>query len=242
MKMKKQYRQDQVRDRDEFSILSEIEALHSDAIQQSRPQNTSFPKAGSEHRRDAQPAQPKPISEVVSLEDILWSSDASERLDAHQAEAVAQGKKSRSRLPESDAEFDRLLFKLMKDVNPSLPDNPQAGSAVPERHSELKKSGPVFDFSGASQLRPRQSPVAADGYEDNHQADHTDEQVSPPHSSQTEPSGQMSITLSDEMRAELSQFVYGLIEARLKGWVDMNIEQIVQDALRYSQTDSTDSH
>ena len=44
------------------------------------------------------------------------------------------------------------------------------------------------------------------------------------------------------MRAELSQFVYGLIEARLKGWVDRNIEQIVQDALRYSQTDITDSH
>lgn len=241
MKMKKQYRQDQVRDRDEFSILSEIEALHSDAMQQSRPQNASFPKAGSELHRDAQPAQPKPISEVVSLEDILWSSDASERLDAHQAEAVAQGKKSRSRLPESDAEFDRLLFKLMKDVNSSLPDNPQAGSAAPERHSELKKSGPVFDFSGASQLRPRQSPAAAEGNEDNHQADHTDEQASPPHNSQTQPE-QMSITLSDEMRSELSQFVYGLIEARLKGWVDRNIEQIVQDALRYNQTDSTDSH
>lgn len=242
MKMKKQYRQDQVRDRDEFSILSEIEALHSDAMQQSRPQNTSFPKAGSERSPDTQPAQPKAISEVVSLEDILWSSDASDTLDAHQAEAVAQGKKSRSRLPESDAEFDRLLFKLMKDVNPGVPDKPHVRSAVFERKSELKKSGPVFDFSGASQQQPRQSPAAADGHENDHQADHTEEQPSPHHISQTGQPQQFSITLSNEMRAELSQFVYGLIEARLKGWVDRNIEQIVQDALRYSQTDSTDSH
>ena len=45
----------------------------------------------------------------------------------------------------------------------------------------------------------------------------------------------------DVLREPLSELVYQQIEHRIKLWIDRNLEQIVEDALRYEETGSRDS-
>ena len=52
---------------------------------------------------------------------------------------------------------------------------------------------------------------------------------------------QPATSLPDVLREPLSELVYQQIEHRIKLWIDRNLEQIVEDALRYEETGSRDS-
>ncbi len=123
-------------------------------------------------------------------------------------------------------EFDQLLFRLMKDMD------------------RLEGSDKIYPFTQrtASRLRFGGRPethhkaVRDEPYQPQYR--HADNTAARP---ATQDMPQEKITLPDVIREPLSELVYQQIEHRIKRWIDRNLEQIVEDALRYAETGSRDS-
>ena len=154
--------------------------------------------------------------DVLDLEQVMFTDEVqpehASRPDGKQKPAdLKTPVRTSSSLVDDDENFDRLLFRLMKDVREA--DQRLPADKAP-RDVLRNEAEPYLDMSQQPASQPQQP--------------HQKHQTS-------------SLDLSPYVRDSLRQLVYEQIEERIKLWIDENLEQIVEDALRYAPAGSRDS-
>ena len=208
------------------SIFNNIKALYEDAL--------GYELAHKQLSDD---------QNIISLDQVVWPaehacpqppSEASSKVPSKPTDTSAPDQhisQHRDKTPEQDTddEFDRLLFRLMKDMNrlehPTHKIHPFRGQSARQEsvraskssHKKTGKQAPYHSALRAGNVAMAETQIVED--------------LSP-----TPAEG-----LPDAIRAPLSELVYQQIEHKIKGWIDRNLEQIVEDALRYEETGSRDS-
>ena len=159
-------------------------------------------------------------TDILSLEQVMWADDT-QNLDT-KPQGLSGGKKSPlpTKLLDDDENFDKLLSRLMKDLKHMPDETRSAQSATIQPQHSRKPNEPYLD----AQDRP---PSAANI---------SDQPLSP------QTSNSLQLELSPELRHRLQEVVYAQNEDRIKAWIDGNLEQIVEDALRYAPSGSRDSN
>ena len=166
---------------------------------------------------------------MLDLEQVMFTDEVqpehASRPDSRQKPAdLKTPVRTSSALVDDDENFDRLLFRLMKDVREA--DQHLPADKAP-RDVLRNVAEPYLD------MRMSQQPAS---------------QPQQPASRPQQPASQpqqkhqtSSLDLSPYVRDSLRQLVYEQIEERIKLWIDENLEQIVEDALRYAPAGSRDS-
>ena len=162
-------------------------------------------------------------TDILSLEQVMWADDT-QNLDT-KPQGLSGGKKSPlpTKLLDDDENFDKLLSRLMKDLKHMPDDTRSEQSANIQPQHSRKPNEPYLD----TQDNPPSAANAPD----------ISEPYLPP-----QPSNSLQLELSPELRHRLQEVVYAQIEDRIKAWIDGNLEQIVEDALRYAPSGSRDSN
>lgn len=214
---------------DRHTIFSNIKALYEDALDYAL---LGKPKAEKEPANTHQ--------NIISLEEVIWSASEAENMSANPVARKNRPSDSTAHNSTSDNtpdassdkfghdEFDQLLFRLMKDMN------------------RLDGSDKIYPFRKRSASRPRSDNRPANPaknakdepyipiYQHGHMATAEKPEIE-------DIPQQPATSLPDVLREPLSELVYQQIEHRIKLWIDRNLEQIVEDALRYEETGSRDS-
>ena len=201
---------------DRTRILNNIKALYEDAL-------------GYELVQKQLPEK----EQIVSLEQVMWSASNLEDTGTKPDAALENPphvsiKDSKAEQEETHDDFDRLLFRLMKDmqrlehvdnnIHPFRTETAHKGKSGLRDVSQSRPSAnrPHIPFTRKGSAAPAEQhaiedmPVRAE-------------------------------SLPEAIREPLCELVYQQIEHRIKRWIDRNLEQIVQDALRYEETGSRDS-
>lgn len=161
--------------------------------------------------------------DVLDLEQVMFTDEVqpedASRPDSRKNPAdLKTPVRTSSSLVDDDENFDRLLFRLMKDVREA--DQRLPADKTP-RDVLRNEAEPYLDMSQQPARQPQQ-PAS--------------QPRQPYQERQTS-----SLDLSPYVRDSLRQLVYEQIEERIKLWIDENLEQIVEDALRYAPAGSRDS-
>ncbi len=209
-----------VKSRDRNRLISNIQSLYEDAVGYQQL---------SEHSNEN--------PDIVSLEQVMWSEQHEPEVQKHQEASqkiISQkitgekitGEKikgKRANIVDDDENFDRLLFRLMKDMREVSQQPEYSADAEGKTKSSRNPSEPYLDVKEPQvELQPQRQT----------QATFEHKQAQKP----------MQLELSPHMRESLAEVVYQQIEGKIRAWIDGNLEQIVEDALRYEPSSSRDSN
>lgn len=231
--------------RDVREILASIEALNeqADCLQET-----------DEHQNNAPVQDSLPASlvaemsahkaEVVLLDEI-WGKGASysehkptmKNIDSQ--EEINRTLASEVKSAPSEAEFDKMLSSLMKDIN--------------HQHVESKRSPPSSgrnDTHGPSDST--NSKASIDGLLSPHLNTSATAQLEPEakHQRAEEPNGHLplqvddkllSLRMTDELRVQISDYFLAEIKQQISDWVSENLEKILEDTLRSVSTEARDA-
>jgi len=246
--------------RDIGEILASIEALReqADHLHEMHEHQDNAPEQGS------LPASPVAEmaarkADVVLLNDVYRKGKSQQErkadnldIDAHQETKtrLSQGFKSTS----SDSEFDRMLSILMKDMEhqskktgtsrePKLSSTGQSDTRDPNELTNLKADidgllSPYLNSPATtSNLQSTSSPKSPyiQGTETKEkpqqrfgQKELIDDKL-------------LSAVITDEMRAEIANYILAEIKQQISGWIAENLENIVEEALRSVSTEARDA-
>lgn len=196
--------------RDRNRLISNIQSLYEDAVGYQQL---------SEHSNEN--------PDIVSLEQVMWSEQHGSEVQKHQeASQKITGEKikgKRANIVDDDENFDRLLFRLMKDMREVSQQPEYSADAEGKTKSSRNSSEPYLDVKEPQvELQPQRQT-----------------QATFPYKLAQKP---MQLELSPHMRESLAEVVYQQIEGKIRAWIDGNLEQIVEDALRYEPSSSRDSN
>ena len=247
--------------RDIDEIIASIEALkeQADHLHEMHELKGKAPEQGSLSASPV-PEMAARKADVVLLDDVYRKGKSQQE---HKADSlhIAAHQKTKTRLSEgfkstpSDSEFDRMLSMLMKDMEyqsektgtsnePKLFSTGHSDTRDPNELTNLKAD---IDGLLSSYLN---SPAATSNQQS------TPSPISPYYIQGTEkqeepqqPARQkdlinaelLSALITDEMRAEIANYILAEIKQQISGWIAENLENIVEEALRSVSTEARDA-
>jgi len=246
--------------RDIGEILASIETLKEQADhlhemhehQDNAPEQNSLPASTV-----AEMAARK--ADVVLLDDVYRKGISQQErkpnfpdIGAHQKTKtrLSQGFKSTP----SDTEFDRMLSILMKDMEhqsektgtsrePKLSSVGQSDTRDPNESTNLKADidGLLSSYLNSPAVTSNQqstpSPISP-------HIQGTEKQEEPQQRAQQKDlidAKLLSALITDEMRAEIANYILAEIKQQISGWIAENLENIVEEALRSVSTEARDA-
>lgn len=241
-------------------ILKSIESLQEQANQlhkmhkhQDEPSDQDSLPASLVAEMDARKA------DVVLLDDVYRKGKTQQERKVDSPAMGAQQKVKTRPAPElkstpSDAEFDQMLSTLMKDMEHQSkktgtsrePKLLVTGHSVAGDTSELTNleadidgllspylNTPVTPFN--SQLSAATKPPYNQKAEKQGEPQQRARQKDPPNDKL------LSAIITDEMRAEIADYILAEVKQQISGWIAENLENIVEDALRSGSTEVRDA-
>ena len=246
--------------RDIRKILASIEALK----EQADHLNEMHEHQDNALEQDSLPTSPlaetaASKADVVLLDDVYRKGKSQQERKADSLH-IAAHQKTKTPLSQgfkptpSDSEFDRLLSILMKDMEhqsektgtsrePKLSLTDQSDARDPNDLTNLKADidgllSPYLNSPAATsnqQSKPSPKSPYVQGREKQEEAeqrarqkDLTDDKL-------------LSAVITDEMRAEIANYILAEIKQQISGWIAENLENIVEEALRSVSTEARDA-
>ena len=241
-------------------ILASIEILKEEAEhlhqihehQDNAPKQNSFPTSPV-----AQMAARK--ADVVLLDDVYRKGISQQRRKAGSPDLAAH-QKTKTRLTPgfeptpSDSEFDRMLSILMKDMEhqskktgtsrePKLSSTDQSDTNDPNELTNLEASiddllspylnSPAVTYNQQSTPSPKFPYIQG-----------TEKQEKPQQRARQKnllDEKLLSAIITDEIRAEIANYILTEIKQQISGWITENLENIVEEALRSVSTEARDA-
>ncbi|MFL2831426.1 MAG: hypothetical protein ACJ0BX_01980 [Candidatus Puniceispirillaceae bacterium] len=246
--------------RDIGKILASIEALkeQADHLNEMHEHQDNAPEQGS------LPASPHAElaarkADVVLLDDVYRKGKSQQERKADSLH-IAAHQKTKTPLSQgfkptpSESEFDRMLSILMKDMEhqsektgtsreSKLSSAGQSDARDPNELTNLKADidgllSPYLNLPAATsnqQSTPSPKSPYVQGTEKQEEAqqrarqkDLIDDKL-------------LSAVITDEMRAEIANYILAEIKQQISGWIAENLENIVEEALRSVSTEARDA-
>ena len=246
--------------RDIGQILASIEALkeQADHLNEMHEHQDNAPE------QDSLPASPVAEmaarkADVVLLDDVYRKGKSQQEGKADSLH-IAAHQKTNTRLSKgfkstsSDSEFDEMLSILMKDMEhqsektgtsrePKLPSTGPSDTRDNNELTNLKADidsllSPYLNSSVATsnqQSTPSPKSLYIQGTEKQEepqqrvrQKNLTDDKL-------------LSAVITDEMRAEIANYILAEIKQQISGWIAENLANIVEEALRSASTEARDA-
>ena len=198
-------------------------------------------------------------ADVVLLEDVYRKGISQQERKANSSDMAAH-RKTKTRLSPgfkptpSDSQFDRMLSILMRDMEHQ---SKKTGTSHEPKFSSIGQS----DMSDSHGLTNLEADI--DGLLSPHlnltAATSNQHSTSSPKSSyiqgkekQEEPQQRtrqkdlidhklLSAVITDEMRAEIADYILAEIKLQISGWIAENLENIVEEVLRSVSTEARDA-
>tara|TARA_A200000113_G_C8817037_1_gene339199 strand:+ start:435 stop:1214 length:780 start_codon:yes stop_codon:yes gene_type:complete len=246
--------------RDIGEILASIEALK----EQANHLNETDKHQDNAPEQDSLPASPvaemaASKADVVLLDDVYRKGKSQQERKAETLH-IAAHQKTKTRLSQgykstpSDSEFDRMLSILMKDmehqsektgtsIEPKLSYTGQSDTHDPNELTNLKADidgllSPYLNSPATtSNLQSTSSPKFS-------YIQGTEKQEKPQQRSRQKDlidDKLLSAVITDEMRAEIANYILAEIKQQISGWIAENLENIVEEALRSVSTEARDA-
>ena len=246
--------------RDIGEILASIEALK----EQANHLNEMHEHQDNAPEQDSLPASPVAEmaarkADVVLLDDVYRKGISQQERKADSPE-MAFHQKMKTRLSPgfkstpSDSEFDRMLSTLIKDMEHQ---SKKTGTSREPKLSSIGQS----DTSDPNELANTEADI--DGllstYLNSPAATSNQRSTSSPKSPYTQGTKKQedaqqrarqknliddklfSAVITDEMRAEIANYILAEIKQQISGWIAENLENIVEEALRSVSTEARDA-
>ena len=198
-------------------------------------------------------------ADVVLLDDVYRKGKSQQERKADTLH-IAAHQKTKTRLSQgfkstpSDSEFDRVLSTLMKDMEHQSektstsrePKFSSTGQSVTREPDELTNLKADIDDLLSPYLN---SPAATSNQQ-------STSSPKSPYIQVTEKQGEpqqrarhkglvdnklLSALITDEMRAEIANYILADIKQQISGWIAENLENIVEEALRSVTTEARDA-
>ena len=198
-------------------------------------------------------------ADVVLLDDVYRKGISQKKRKADSSD-IAAHQKTKTRLSSglkstpSDTEFDRMLSILMKDMEhqsektgtsrePKLSFTEQSDARDPNELTNLKADidgllSPYLNSPAATsnqQSKPSPKSPYVQGTEKQEEAEQRARQKD------LIDDKLLSALITDEMRAEIANYILAEIKQQISGWIAENLENIVEEALRSVSTEARDA-
>jgi len=246
--------------RDIREILASIEALSEEADCLNRtgerenngPEHESLP-ASLVAEMGARKA------DVVLLDEVYRKGTSQQELKPDVPARTGQQKTKSEQAPglkskPSDAEFDQMLSTLMKDMElhskktgainePRIPDTGKMGA---RGSSELKNlradiDGLLSPYLNTSATPKIPQPIPASNSQNHEGSEDQVERQRRVRQKDLSDAPLLSIIMTDDMRAEIANYILAEIKQQISNCIAENLENIVEDALRSLSTEARDA-
>ena len=246
--------------RDIGQILASIEALkeQADHLNEMHEHQANAPEQGS------LPASPVAEmaarkADVVLLDDVYRKGKSQQERKADFLN-IAAHQKTKTRLSQgfkstpSDSEFDRMLSILMKDMEhqsektgtsrePKLPSTGPSDTGDNNELTNLKADidGLLSPYLKSTAATSNQNLTPSPKFS---HIQGTEKQEEPQQLARRKDlidDKLLSAVITDEMRAEIANYILAEIKQQISGWIAENLENIVEEALRSVSTEARDA-
>ena len=241
-------------------VLASIEALNEEADRL----NGTDQQEGNHPERDslsdsliAEMSSHK--ADVVLLDDVYRKGTSqqeskadSSALDAQQPPKSSPTLESKPSL--SDAEFDQMLFTLVKDMDhqsrkvstirePKLSATGQIGTRKSDELTNLQAD--IDELLSPYLITPVASsmsrPMPATKFPYNLKSKKQEQSKQRDSQKALSDTSLLSAIITDDMRAEIADYILAEIKQQISSWISENLENIVEDALRSVSTEARDA-
>ena len=246
--------------RDIGEILASIEALK----EQADHLHEIHEHQDNAREQDSLPASPiaemaARKADVVLLDDVYRKGISQQERKADTPDMVSHQKMKTRLLPRvkstpSDSEFDRMLSTLMKDMEhqskkpgtsrePKLSSIGQSDTSDPNELKNLEVDVDCllspYSNSPAATSNQQSTPPTKPPY-----IQWTEKQEEPQQRARQKDlidDRLFLAVITDEMRAEIANYILAEIKQQISGWIAENLENIVEEALRSVSTEARDA-
>lgn len=246
--------------RDIGEILASIETLK----EQADHLHEMHEHQDSASEKDSLPASPAAEmsarkADVVLLDDVYRKGISQQERKAGSPNIAAHQKTKTRFSPQfkstpSDTEFDRMLSILMRDMEhqskktgtsqePKLSSIGQSDTNDPNELTNLKADidgllSPYLNSPGATSNQ-HSTPSPKSPY-----IQGTEKQEEPEQRARQKyliDDKLLSVVITNEIRAEIADYILAEIKQQISGWISENLENIVEEALRSVSTEARDA-
>ena len=246
--------------RDIGEILASIEALReqADHLHEMHEHQDNTPEKDSS---SASPVAEMPArrADVVLLDDVYRKGISQQERKVNSPD-MASHQKMKTRLSPgfkstpSDSEFDRMLSILMKDMEhqskktgtsrePKFSSIGQSDTSDPNKLTNLEADidGPLSPHLNSPAATSNQHSTPSPKFPYIQGTEKKEEPQQRARQKDLMDDKLLSAVITDEMRAEIANYILAEIKQQISGWIAENLENIVEEALRSVLTEARDA-